>query len=174
MANIQSSINAAIGSAAKGAVAAKGLKEAEKAAEAKSAEQAKNEALEAQKAQKQANAENLRAIDAVEGYRSTALKAEGAAQSLAESQGQSAEIQSKIEEQRQKLSDPSLSVAQKAGHKGYITRMREAQSRVDEQAEARRYQKELLEKRMEVLRSIHGEAWVRLGIDPEGGTKHGD
>lgn len=174
MAGIQQSINAAIGTAAKAAVAAKGLKEAEKAAEAKSAEEARKAAETAQKEQKRQASENLKAIDAVEPYRATALKEKGAEAQVAESEGQSAEISKKIEKQRQKLQDPSLSARQAAGHKGYITRMQEAKARVEEQAEARRYQRDLLRKRKEVLASIHGEAWKRLGIDPEGGMKNGE
>lgn len=167
--SIQSSINAALGTAARASVAEKGLQEAKKAADAKSAEQAEKAALEAQKEQKRANAENLRAIDAVEGYRQTAQKAEGVGQVISDLGGQSAEIQAKIEKQRQMLQQEGLSARQAAGHKGYITRMREAQARVAEQSEARQYQKKLLDKRLEVLRSIHGEAWERLGISPEGG-----
>lgn len=173
MAGIQSSINAALATGARAAVAEKGLKEAEKAAEAKSSEQAEKASLAAQKEQKRQAGENLRALDAVEGYKETSAKAEGAQSLVEESQGQSAELQSKIEEQKQKLQDPTLSKGQRAGHKGYITRMQQAQARVQEQEEARRYQRDLLEKRKEVLRSIHGAAWKRLGIDPEGGIGNG-
>lgn len=170
--NIQQSINQALGIAAKGAVAAKGLHEAEKAAGAKQAEQAAKAAQEAQKAKKTADAENLKALGAVPDYQATLQKSEGAGQVISELGGQSADIQAKIERQRLLLQQ-DLSPRQAAGHKGYITRMQEAQANVEEQAEARQYQKKLLDKRLEVLRSIHGEAWERMGVDPEGGIKDG-
>lgn len=171
--NIQQSINQALGIAAKGAVAARGLHEAEKAAGAKQAEQAAKAAQEAEKAKKTADAENLKALGAVPDYQATLQKSEGAGQVISELGGQSADIQAKIERQRELLQQEGLSPRQAARHKGYITRMQEAQANVEEQAEARQYQKKLLDKRLEVLRSIHGEAWGRMGVDPEGGIKDG-
>lgn len=169
MGQIQQSINAAISSAGRATAAKAGLDEAEKAAEAKQAEAAQKAAQEAEKAKQAQVQRDLKAISAVEPYENAKLMSEGQGQILADLGGQSSSLQEKIDLQRQKLEDQSLSPRQAAGHKGAITRMKEAQSRVQEQIEARQYQKKLLDRRMEVLRSIHGESWGRLGIDPEGG-----
>lgn len=174
--SIQQSVNAAIGGAARAAAVSEGLeKEGEKRAEqaAAAAQQAEKDAASAARQaaadKKQADAENLKGISAVEDYRAAAQMAEGAAALVGESAAEQSGIQAKIEAQRQKLKQEGLTPRQQAGHKGYITRMEASLARVEEERGAREYQQKLLERRKEVLRSIHGAAWERLGIDPEGG-----
>lgn len=175
--SIQSSVNSAIGAAAKTGLAIKttqAAQEAAKAAEAgRQAAEAQKAAEEAASAKKAADQQNLKALGAIEDYQATAKKAEGAEQLIGESAGKQAEIAAKIEEQRQKMKQGGLTPRQVVGHKGRITRMQEALSAVNEEREAREYQARLLEKRKQVLRDIHGEAWKRLGVDPEGGQEDG-
>lgn len=176
--SIQQSINSAIGSAAKATMAAKtteAAQEAAKAAEAgRQAAEAKKAATEAANAKKAADQQNLKALGAIEEYQATAKKAQGAEQMVGESANKQASIAAKIEEQRQKMQQDGLTARQVAGHKGRITRMREAIAAVDEERQAREYQAKLLEKRKQVLRDIHGEAWKRMGIDPKGGQEDGE
>lgn len=174
MGPIQSAVNAGVSAGAKAAVAKKGFEEAKAAEAGKQAAAAQKAAQEAENAKKAAEAQNLRALGAIEDYQTTAKKEENAAKLTAESAGEQSAIASKIEEQRQKMRQEGLTPRQVAGHKGSITRMREAMARVDEERKAREYQQKLLEKRKEVLRSIHGEAWERMGVNPEGGQKDGE
>lgn len=173
MPNIQSSINQAVGSVGKTAAVTKAIKSQTEATEAEAQKQTASAAKEAEAQKAKEQKADLSAINAVPGYQATILKAEGMEQLAQESQTQSADIQAKIDVQKQKLSDPALSKRQKAGHKGAIKRMQEAQSRVEEQRSARAYQADLLRKRQSVLKAIHGASWERQGIDPEGGMKHG-
>lgn len=172
MPNIQSSINQAIGAVGKTAAVTKAIKTQAEATEAEKQKQAATAVKEAEAQKAKDQRADLSAINAVPGYQATIMKAEGMEQLAQESKTQSAGIQAKIEAQKQKLADPALTKQQKAGHKGAITRMQEAQSRVEEQRSARAYQADLLRKRQAVLKAIHGASWERQGIDPEGGMKH--
>lgn len=167
MGPIQSTINTAVAGATKVAAA----KMAADDTEAKKAQQAAQQAAQAQKEQQK---DNMRALDAVEDYKVASNKSNGFSSMVSDAEKQGAGIQEKIDAQKQKLEQDGLSRQQRAGHKGAITRMQQALNRVNEQTEGYRYQKLLFEKRKETLRAIHGEAWNRMGVDPEGGKDGGN
>lgn len=168
---IQKAINQAISSTGIALAVAKGVAgkaEAEKAAERSSAE-AEAKASEA-KRKAEARAD-IAAVDALKPYAKTAesiKKEEGAGSEL---QRRSDEISEKASAQRALIGEGGLTARQKAGRKGYITRMTRQQLRIQEQLEARKFQAEAMKKRLDALKTLHGDAWERMGIDPSKGGK---
>mgnify|MGYP006920944242 CR=1 FL=1 len=163
------------------ALAERRSKEAEAAAakQAKEAERAKREKAKADEAkalrEKKEKQDELladkRGLDA-------APQAMKAASQLEESLGEESELRKRSEEIEGKISiraqrlekDKNLTRRQQGGYKGYITKMQRAQEAVREKLEAREFQSELMAKRLEILKRMHGDAWARMGFDP---TKKG-
>lgn len=159
-------------------------KEAEKAKaaqakEAERAEKAKAKQAEAEEAKKKKEKQeellaNKRALDAAPQAVKASSQLEESMGEEAELQKQSQGIEEKIAPRAQRLqNDKTLTRRQQGGYKGYITKMQRAQEAVEEKLEARKFQSELMAKRLEVLKQMHGDAWARLGIDPtkKGGKK---
>lgn len=163
------------------AASAKQAKEAEKAKaaqakEAERAEKAKAKQAEAEEAKKKKEKQeemlaNKRGLDAAPQAMKAASQLEESLGEESELRKQSKEIEGKISTRAQRLEkDKSLTRRQRGGYKGYITKMQRSQEAVQEQLEARKFQSELMAKRLEVLKQMHGDAWARMGIDP---TKKG-
>ena len=166
---IQEAVNRAISSAAGALAVAKGIKAADRVAEERKADEAK--ALREKKEKQDELLADKRGLDA-------APQAMKAASQLEESLGEESELRKRSEEIEGKISiraqrlekDKSLTRRQQGGYKGYITKMQRAQEPVREKLEAREFQSELMAKRLEILKRMHGDAWARMGFDP---TKKG-